>query len=56
LPAGIAMVSFEVDRWPGNLPGVLGEAHRSPSLPYAGRRSCTCVGPAGEMIELVEAA
>jgi catechol 2,3-dioxygenase-like lactoylglutathione lyase family enzyme len=56
LPPGVAMVSFEVDRLPDALPGALGEAHRSASLPYGGRRSCACVGAAGELIELIEAA
>ncbi len=56
LPPGICMVSFEVDRLPPALPGSLGEPHRSAALPYAGRRACTCVGAAGELIELIEAA
>jgi catechol 2,3-dioxygenase-like lactoylglutathione lyase family enzyme len=56
LPPALAMVSFEVDRLPDPLAGCLGAVHRSPALPYAGRRSCACVGPAGEFIELIEAA
>jgi len=56
LPPGVAIVSFEVDRLPENLAGCLGGIHRSPGLPYDGRRSCTCVGAAGELIELIEAA
>jgi hypothetical protein len=28
--------------------------HRTTALPYAGRRSLACVGPAGELIELIE--
>ena len=56
LPPGIAMVSFEVDRLPETVPGSLGEGHRSASLPYGGRRCCACVGAAGELIELIEAA
>jgi len=56
LPPGVSMVSFEVDRLPANLPGALGEPHRSPALPYAGRRACTCVGAAGELVELIESA
>jgi hypothetical protein len=47
------MVSFEVDRLPGAVRS-LGAAHRSPALPYAGRRSLACVGAAGELIELIE--
>jgi catechol 2,3-dioxygenase-like lactoylglutathione lyase family enzyme len=54
LPPGVAMVSFEVDRLP-NLSSSLGPAHRSPALPYGGRRSLACHGAAGELIELVEA-
>ena len=34
----------------------LGAVHRSPALPYAGRRSLACVGAAGELIELIELA
>jgi hypothetical protein len=54
LPPGVAMVSFEVDRLPGAVRS-LGTAHRSPALPYSGRRSLACVGAAGELIELIEA-
>jgi hypothetical protein len=49
------MVSFEVDRLPDAVRS-LGAAHRSPALPYAGRRSLACVGAAGELIELIELA
>jgi hypothetical protein len=55
LPPGAAMVSFEIDRLPGQMASSLGPAHRSPGLPYAGRRSQACVGAAGELIELIEA-
>jgi catechol 2,3-dioxygenase-like lactoylglutathione lyase family enzyme len=54
LPPGVAMVSFEVDRLPESASS-LGPAHRSPALPYDGRRSLACVGAAGELMELVEA-
>jgi hypothetical protein len=56
LPPGIAMVTFEIERLPPDLPSVLGQPHQSPGLPYDGRRSLTCVGAAGELIELIEAA
>jgi len=56
LPPGVSMVSFEVDRLPDTVSGALGEIHRSATLPYAGRRACACVGAAGELIELIEAA
>jgi hypothetical protein len=48
------MVTFEVARLPDSLPALLGEAQRPAALPYAGRRSCTCIGAAGEWIELIE--
>jgi hypothetical protein len=54
LPPGAAMVSFEIDHLPGQLPSSLGPAHRSQGLPYGGRRSQACVGAAGELIELIE--
>ncbi|MDJ0653905.1 MAG: hypothetical protein QNJ40_07120 [Xanthomonadales bacterium] len=55
LPPGVAMVTFEVEDLDAlNLPW-----QSPPSLrqvaPYAGRRSATAIGPAGEFIELVEA-
>ena len=56
LPPGLAMVSFEVDRLPETLPGALGGIHCSRGLPYSGRRSRAGVGPAGELIELIEVA
>jgi catechol 2,3-dioxygenase-like lactoylglutathione lyase family enzyme len=55
LPPGIAMVSFEIDGLPGALPSALGPAQSAPGLPYGGRRSRTCVGAAGELIELIDA-
>jgi hypothetical protein len=55
LPPGIAMVSFEVDRLPETVSGTLGGTHRTTGLPYSGRRSCACVGAAGELVELIEA-
>lgn len=54
LPPGIAMVSFEVERLPDVLPCALGPAQTVPGLPYGGRRTRTCVGAAGELIELIE--
>jgi hypothetical protein len=48
------MASFEVARLP-DVPNALGPAHRSPGLPYDGRRSLACRGAAGELIELIEA-
>jgi len=54
LPPGIAMVSFEVSELPIQPASALGPTERPPSLPYGGRRTSTCVGPAGELIELIE--
>jgi len=54
LPPAIGMVSFEVETLPEQPSGSLGTTERPPSLPYAGRRTRTCVGPAGELIELIE--
>lgn len=54
LPPGIAMVSFEVNRLPAQPASALGPTERPPSLPYGGRRTSTSVGPAGELIELIE--
>jgi hypothetical protein len=55
MPPGIAMVTFEVDSLPGDLPSTLGPACTLQSLPYGGRRACACIGATGEIIELVEA-
>lgn len=54
LPPGVAMVTFELESLP-DVPSALGPAHRSPGIPYEGRRSLACVGAAGELIELIEA-
>ena len=53
LPPAIAMVSFGVDALPDSLdyiapPRVLA------STPYHGRRAAVCVGPGGELVELIE--
>lgn len=55
LPPAIAMVSFEVERLPDPLPSALGPAQRVMGLPYQGRRTRSCVGAAGELVELIEA-
>lgn len=54
LPPGIAMVTFEVERLPGTPATRVGGVERPAALPYGARRACACVGPAGELIELVE--
>jgi hypothetical protein len=53
LPPAIALVSFGVDALPDTLdyvspPQALAQA------PYNGRRAALAVGPAGELIELIE--
>jgi hypothetical protein len=48
------MVSFEVDRLPVQPASALGPTECPPIPPYGGRRTLTCVGPAGELIELIE--
>jgi hypothetical protein len=55
LPPGIAMVTFEVEGLPGDLPSALGPAVAARGLPYDGRTVRTCVGATGELIELIEA-
>ena len=55
LPAGIAMVTFEVTEWNPDLPYIVAPAMQS-SFPYLGRRAAVLVGAAGEYIELVESA
>lgn len=54
LPPGIALVSFEVDELPDGL-AWLGEPATVAARPYGGRRSATCLGPAGERVELIVA-
>lgn len=55
LPPGVAIGSFLIDDLEtlGALPYMAPPAVRT-GLPYDGRRSATLVGPAGELIELVE--
>ena len=47
-------MSFEVSRLPAGTACALGPVERPPSLPYGGRPAATFVGPAGELIELIE--
>jgi catechol 2,3-dioxygenase-like lactoylglutathione lyase family enzyme len=54
LPPGIAMVSFEIERLPGDLSSALGPAVAVRALPYDGRTVRACVGATGELIELIE--
>ena len=55
LPAGIAMVTFEVTEWNPDLPYIAAPAVQS-SFPYLGRRAGVLAGVGGEYIELVESA
>lgn len=52
LPPGVAMVSFDVDHLPES--GSPAGTAASAAPPYEGRRAQLCVGPAGELIELIE--
>jgi len=55
LPPGIARAGFETDRLPESAADRLGPVARASGASYAGRRSGTCVGAAGERIDLIEA-
>ena len=56
LPPGISIVSFEVGPpVPPSLGSRLAEPCLQPGLLYDGRRAVTCVGAAGELVELIEA-
>ena len=52
LPPAIAMVSFGVDKLPETLE-YLSPPQTLPAAPYHGRRAAVCVGPAGELVELI---
>jgi hypothetical protein len=54
LPPAIAIVTFEVDVLPSGVDWITAPRTHA-GAPYAGRRAGTCVGPAGELVELVEA-
>lgn len=53
LPPAIAMVSFGVDALPDSLQ-YLAPPQTLSQAPYHGRRAAVAVGPAGELIELIE--
>lgn len=53
LPPAIAMVTFEVDALPDGL-AWLGPPQRHAGLANRDGRSAVCIGPAGELVELVE--
>lgn len=52
LPPAIAIVTFEVESLPQGVDWIEPPRVRD-GAPYAGRRSGTCIGPAGELVELV---
>jgi catechol 2,3-dioxygenase-like lactoylglutathione lyase family enzyme len=54
LPAGMAMVSFEVDSLEPFLPRLVAPPRALPGPPYDGRRAAVMRGPDGEHIELIE--
>jgi hypothetical protein len=55
LPTAIAIVTFEVDALPDGIEW-LAPPERHDGLGNRGARSAVCVGPAGELVELVERA
>jgi hypothetical protein len=55
LPPGCALVSFIVDGLDGLDVQFLTPPARRDGPLYAGRRVATCVGPSGELVELIEA-
>lgn len=54
LPPGNAMVSFEVEDLGRYGAMALAAPQSRPEMEYAGRRTCTLLGPAGELVELIE--
>jgi hypothetical protein len=56
LPPGNAIVTVEVEEFDSHVDQAIQPPARVSSKVYNGRRSCTLIGPAGELLELVEAA
>ena len=56
LPPGNAIVTVEVEDLDAHASQAILPPKRLSSVVYNGRRACTVVGPAGELLELVEAA
>ncbi|MEH6549237.1 MAG: hypothetical protein V7711_09095 [Pseudomonadales bacterium] len=54
LPAGIAMISYEVDSLDDLSLEWLSQPQVLQLSPYAGRRAAACVGAGGELLELIE--
>jgi hypothetical protein len=54
LPPGNAIVSFEVTDLQSYAHLIEGEPEPRKGAEYAGRRACTIIGPAGELVELIE--
>ncbi len=55
LPPGIALVSYIVQSLDAVTAEFIAPPRTYEGLPYHGRRAATCVGAAGELIELIEA-
>lgn len=56
LPPGNALVTIEVEDLDAHAAGAILPPRAFPGTAYARRRACTLVGPAGELLELIEAA
>jgi len=56
LPAGNALVSLAVESLDALSVDWLSPPANLPGLPYAGARAATCIGPGGELLELIERA
>jgi hypothetical protein len=54
LPAGIAMVTFEVSDLSSSTLTFLTPPSKKQAAPYFGRLSATSIGPDGELIEFIE--
>lgn len=54
LPAGIAMISYEVESLENLAIGWLSAPARLSVAPYNGRRAACCLGQGGELVELIE--
>jgi hypothetical protein len=54
LPPGVAMASFNVRTLDAIKLPFVSKPVTSPSLAYGGKRAATVIGPAGELIELIE--
>ena len=56
LPPGNALVTVEVEDFDAHVSSAIRPPRKLEGAVYGGRRACTLVGPAGELLELVEPA